>query len=129
MGMEPIWNEDGSLTVVTYTDAFTTHPVTGESFYRNIIHSNYIGYEKYAAGGNKAQDEARSHQKYKTGYTLGNGVVLTRDESRELENLLDDLTISWPWKAGDIMLLDNLQVAHGRNPFKGTRETLVALMS
>ena len=128
MGMEPNWNADGSLTVVTYTDAFTAHPITGENFYRNILHSNYVGYENFAQD-NKALEDARVHQKFNTGYALGNGVPLTREESRVLENNLDDLTVAWDWQAGDVMLLDNLQIAHGRNPFKGPRETLVALLN
>src|SRR2546426_2326377 len=31
------------------------------------------------------------------------------------------------WQAGDLMLVDNLRTAHGREPFEGAREVLVAM--
>ena len=32
-----------------------------------------------------------------------------------------------PWQAGDLMLLDNVRTAHGREAFEGSRQVLVAL--
>ncbi|TLZ54349.1 MAG: TauD/TfdA family dioxygenase, partial [Gammaproteobacteria bacterium] len=32
-----------------------------------------------------------------------------------------------PWQAGDLMLVDNLRTAHGREPFEGSRQVLVAM--
>jgi alpha-ketoglutarate-dependent taurine dioxygenase/acyl carrier protein len=37
------------------------------------------------------------------------------------------LEVSLPWKTGDVLMLDNMLVAHGRNPFVGDRKLLVAL--
>jgi hypothetical protein len=31
------------------------------------------------------------------------------------------------WRAGDLMLIDNVLVAHGRRPFTGSRRVLVAM--
>ena len=32
-----------------------------------------------------------------------------------------------PWAAGDLLLVDNLRVAHGRAPFSGHRTVLVGM--
>lgn len=128
MGIEPIWNADGSLTVVTKTDGFVEHPTTGERIYRSLLHTNNRTYEHFGQD-NPDWDEARKRQAMNTGYTLGNGVPLTDEQSRAVEDLVDDLIIRWKWQDGDILLVDNLQVAHGRDPFVGERETLVALLS
>ena len=32
-----------------------------------------------------------------------------------------------PWQAGDLMLVDNVRTAHGREEFEGPREVLVAM--
>lgn len=36
-------------------------------------------------------------------------------------------TIIFPWQTGDILLLDNVAVAHGRNPYKGARKVVVGM--
>jgi len=33
----PVWNEDGSLTMLDVTQTFTVHPKTGERFYRSNL--------------------------------------------------------------------------------------------
>ena len=33
----------------------------------------------------------------------------------------------FPWQRGDIILLDNMLVAHGRDPFRGPRKIAVAM--
>jgi alpha-ketoglutarate-dependent taurine dioxygenase len=36
-------------------------------------------------------------------------------------------TRSFPWQTGDILLVDNMAVAHGRAPYEGERRVLVAM--
>lgn len=36
-------------------------------------------------------------------------------------------TITFPWHTGDILLLDNIAVAHGRNPYLGSRKVVVGM--
>jgi hypothetical protein len=38
----------------------------------------------------------------------------------------DAASIRFPWQVGDVMLLDNMLVAHGREPFTGDRLITVA---
>lgn len=38
-----------------------------------------------------------------------------------------ELEVSNPWRKGGIMLVDNVLVAHGRNPYVGQRKIMVAL--
>ena len=35
--------------------------------------------------------------------------------------------VVFPWNEGDILMLDNMQVAHGRNPFSGERKIIVSM--
>ena len=46
-----------------------------------------------------------------------------------LVTLAEDLTVPLRWQDGDLALIDNRQVMHGRRPYAGARkrEVLVAL--
>ncbi|MEV5548310.1 TauD/TfdA family dioxygenase [Streptomyces sp. NPDC052309] len=37
------------------------------------------------------------------------------------------LAVDVDWAAGDLLLIDNVLVAHGRRPFTGRRRVLVAM--
>jgi hypothetical protein len=36
-------------------------------------------------------------------------------------------TVTFPWQEGDILMLDNMLVAHGRSPFVGSRKIAVGM--
>ncbi|MDT5269206.1 MAG: hypothetical protein QOH49_1392 [Acidobacteriota bacterium] len=51
-------------------------------------------------------------------------------EDSVMEEILDayrKIEVVFPWRAGDILLLDNLLTAHARQPFTGERKLLVAM--
>jgi alpha-ketoglutarate-dependent taurine dioxygenase len=127
LGMTTVWHADGSLTVINQMDAFTIHPATGQSIYRNNIHAG--GRLSYTGKHAESERALLAIQKMPTGTFLGDGSALDTEETALLLRLIDEVTISWPWANGDTMILDNLQVAHGRNPYEGRRETQVALLS
>lgn len=39
----------------------------------------------------------------------------------------DELTLTFPWVEGDVLLLDNMLAAHGRKPFSGKRRVVVGM--
>jgi hypothetical protein len=51
-------------------------------------------------------------------------------DTRMLEIVRDAFrseSVSFQWQSGDVLLVDNMQVAHGRAPFTGKRRVLVAM--
>ena len=44
-------------------------------------------------------------------------------------DLSDELTADLQWQPGDVALLDNYLVMHGRRPFSGKRRVLASLIS
>lgn len=119
MDMSAIWNEDGSLTVVNEVDPFAVHPITGETIYRSTVHS----------GGRLAGSVAdTTGQAFPTGSSFADGSRLSEAQTGAIKAVLDEATVGWPWQQGDLMILDNLLVAHGRNPYQGEREIQVSLL-
>jgi alpha-ketoglutarate-dependent taurine dioxygenase len=120
-GMESHWHDDGSLTVFSRLPAFVVHPTTGQEFYRTALHTN--ARTKADMANNEEAKQLLASQKIPSAMVLGNGEPLSPEEELALAEVADDATIYWKWQQGDVMILDNLQIGHGRNPFVGERAT------
>ncbi|GMM35414.1 hypothetical protein DASC09_027390 [Saccharomycopsis crataegensis] len=109
-----LWNEDGSLTIKQHLPAFRTHPITGNTVFFNGICGRF--------GTSKDNNALEPPYVGKNGglylpstYDDGTPIPLKYLEvvlriSREIEFL-------HKWEEGDILLIDNYQVSHGREPW------------
>lgn len=59
--------------------------------------------------------------------SYGDGAPIEEDVHREARDAYVAATVSRPWRAGDVLVLDNLTVAHGREPYEGDRLVLVGM--
>lgn len=57
--------------------------------------------------------------------TYGNGEEITTKEMKSISNLFWRHLVAIPWQTGDILIIDNFSVSHGRLPFTGPRRILV----
>jgi hypothetical protein len=62
---------------------------------------------------------------YNTYY--GDGTPIDDSIIAEIREAYRQETILFPWQHGDLLMLDNMLVAHGRSPFVGPRKILVAM--
>src|SRR5882724_9415336 len=58
---------------------------------------------------------------------FGNGDAIGADLVQLINEVYEANTLREPWQAGDLMLVDNVRTAHGRERFEGPREVLVAM--
>ncbi|MFF1713250.1 TauD/TfdA family dioxygenase [Streptomyces sp. NPDC058268] len=58
---------------------------------------------------------------------FGDGSAIPDEAMAEICRVYAELEVSFPWERGDVLVLDNILVAHARNPFRGPRELLVAM--
>ena len=58
---------------------------------------------------------------------FGDGDPIGADVVRTINDAYEAHTARVRWQAGDLMLVDNVRTAHGREPFKGPRELVVAM--
>lgn len=125
LGLDFAWNEDGGLTLFDLVDPFTVHPKTGGRVYRSSLHTDITSERQ---GLSETRDRLIAMQKHPSGSFLDTGEKLAREEAETIHRIQEEIEISWQWRDGDLMILDNLQVAHGRNPYSGPREVHVALL-
>ena len=58
----------------------------------------------------------------------GDGEPIEADVVEHIREAYKQETVRFDWRRGDILLLDNLIVAHARDPFDGARRILVSMM-
>jgi alpha-ketoglutarate-dependent taurine dioxygenase len=62
---------------------------------------------------------------YNTYY--GDGEPIEDEVVRQLREAYRAETVAFPWQRGDLLMIDNILVAHGRSPFTGARKVLAAM--
>lgn len=123
--MEYNWNCDGTLTTKQIRPAVTRHPDTNEKLWFNHIafwHSSSLKEEVKTLMVEEFGENGLPYQTY-----YGDGTPIDEETIRHIQKAYDEFTILFPWQKGDILMLDNMLVAHGRSPYIGERKILVAM--
>lgn len=58
---------------------------------------------------------------------FGDGTEIPRSAVNQVRRATWDCARIFDWRQGDVLVVDNLQIAHGRMPFKGRRKILALL--
>ena len=124
------WSKDGHLTMETLRPATTTHPITGERVWFNQAHlfhfnARYLGRIRYEL----AKRFFAAVHLVPHDATFGDGSPITDDIINHVFDVLDAHTVPLRWERGDVVLVDNVLCMHGREPYRGPREILVAMTS
>lgn len=139
-GFEFEWGKHDELKIISYPPAVITHPITNKKNV-NIFYLHYY-------------NAFKSIQLFKNRYSFwvrfklilstiimalsGKGVSLTKlythNEKpfprflvKELHNLFWEHSVIFRWKKNDVLVIDNIALAHGRMNVSGPRKILAAL--
>lgn len=124
------WNINDWLQIHQIRPSHITHPKTNETVWFNQVHlydfnPRLLGWWRYV--GAKLfyfQKHTRLHEVF-----YGDGSKINREDIYHIMETLDANTIEFPWKKGDVMILDNVLTMHGRATFRGKRRILAAMTS
>jgi len=119
------WKDDKHLRTRHVRPATRIHPVTGEKVWFNHIafwHASSLPSDLRAEFLKQWTD---MELPYNTFY--GDGSPIEPEVADELRAAYDAETVMFRWEAGDMVLIDNISVAHGRSPYSGPRRILAAM--
>ncbi|MGX1756544.1 TauD/TfdA family dioxygenase [Streptomyces lydicus] len=119
------WKPDGSLRVRQIRPATAQHPVTGAEVWFNQSdqwHPAGLGDDTAAALAQILPPEDLPQS-----VTFADGTPIPDEYVIQIRDRGLDAAVNCDWRTGDLMLIDNMLVSHGRRPFTGTRRVLVAM--
>jgi alpha-ketoglutarate-dependent taurine dioxygenase len=119
------WQPDGGLRTRQRRRAVITHPVSGQHCWFNQI--AFLSKWTLDPDVREFLVETCGPDGLPFNTRYGDGEEIAEDVVREINEVYDAATTREPWRAGDLMLVDNVRCAHSREPFEGEREVLVGL--
>ncbi|MBF8672527.1 TauD/TfdA family dioxygenase [Pseudomonas putida] len=119
------WKDDGELQTRQRCAAVLQHPESGEWVWFNQAHLFHVSAIEPSVRASLlaavGEENLPRHVYFGDGSAIPDALL---DSVREVYR---QTAISFPWQAGDILMLDNRLVAHGRNPYTGDRKVIVAM--
>lgn len=119
------WKDDGELRTGQVTQAIAHHPKSGELLWFNQAHLFHISALEPQV--REALLEAVEPGDLPRNVYYGDGSPIEDSVLDEIRAVYTELQVAFPWQVNDVMMLDNMLVAHGRGTFSGDRKVVVAM--
>ncbi|HEX5084046.1 MAG TPA: TauD/TfdA family dioxygenase [Blastocatellia bacterium] len=124
-GIEFEWRPGDRLRTRQVRPATIIHPLTGEQIWFNQAHLFHLSSLEKALREDLLTTTAEEELTRNAYY--GDGTAIAEDTLEEIRRAYQQCAVTFPWRFGDVLLVDNLLIAHGRMPYRGSRKILVAM--
>jgi alpha-ketoglutarate-dependent taurine dioxygenase len=119
------WKPGNRLRTRQVRNAIATHPVTGEDLWFNHAAFFHISSLDEEVRSSLLANFGEESMPYNTYY--GDGSPIDPFDLDLIRASYRAETIAFPWLTGDVLLLDNMSVAHSRNSYVGSRQILTGM--
>ena len=119
------WLDDGVLRTVEIGQAVANHPDDGRPVWMNQAHLFHVSNLPEAT--RRALLDMTDEADLPRNAYLGDGSPITEADLAAIRQAYDEETVAFPWQAGDLLVVDNMAMSHGRSSFQGPRKVLVAM--
>ncbi len=119
------WKEGDRLRTRQIRPAVRQHPRTGEPLWFN--HAAFFHYSALAPEirDGLVADFGIEGLPYNT--CFGDGSPISAEKIAHVSQAYEQERVLFPWQSGDTLLLDNMAIAHAREPYKGERLVVVSM--
>lgn len=119
------WGANGALRTRWVRPAVARHPMTGDmSWFNQAQHWHPACLDPRTRA---SLDEMFAPDDFPRNCCYGDGTRIEDGVMSAILDVYEQLEISFPWRSGDILVLDNVSMAHARNPYSGERKLMVAM--
>ena len=118
------WTNDG-LRTQQICQGTATHPATGEELWFNqahLFHISSLGSEMASSMIELFGRDGLPRNAY-----FGDGKLIPDSAVAHINKAFEREKIVFDWQKDDVLVLDNMRIAHGRKPFTGSRRVLVSM--
>ncbi|WP_156755302.1 TauD/TfdA family dioxygenase [Actinokineospora pegani] len=119
------WVDEDSFRTTQRRSAVVTHPVTGDRVWFN--HMAFWNSWSLDPDIRDVLVETYGEDGLPFATYVGDGTALTREEAEALNEVYNKVTMRETYQAGDLLLVDNILCAHGREAFTGARKIVVGM--
>jgi alpha-ketoglutarate-dependent taurine dioxygenase len=119
------WKDGDRLRTRAVRRAVTTHPKTGQRVWFNHVAFFHVSTLEASIRDGLFRTMAEEDLPANTYY--GDGSAIEAEVLAEIRDAYRGATVSFAWRQGDILLLDNMLTAHSRTPYEGERRILVGM--
>jgi alpha-ketoglutarate-dependent taurine dioxygenase len=119
------WTSEDTLRTRQVCDALVSHPRTGDLLWFNqahLFHPSNLGKKTRAF-----MSQTFAEEDFPRNSCYGDGSAFEETELDEIRDAFQQETVVFEWRAGDVLVLDNMLLSHGRTPYKGKRRVLAAM--
>jgi alpha-ketoglutarate-dependent taurine dioxygenase len=102
-----------------------THPLTGDQVWFNQAHLFHVS--RLAVEVRDWLLAAYGEQNLPRNVYFADGSPIDPAMLDEITQVYREHSIVFPWREGDVLMLDNMLTAHGRKPFVGKRKVVVGI--
>lgn len=124
-GMDFEWLPNDGLRTRKVRPAIVAHPKTGELVFFNQVQLHHVSCLDTAVRDSLLSIYGEENLPRNVYY--GDGSPIEDAAIAEIGAVYQQAQISFPWQKGDVLMLDNMLAAHGRNPYVGSRQIVVAM--
>jgi alpha-ketoglutarate-dependent taurine dioxygenase len=120
------WLPGDVLRTAQVAQGAATHPRTSETLFFNQAHLFHLS--RLGEANAKAMMRVFGEALVPRNAVFGDGTAILSEELQQVRRGFEEHAVMFPWRAGDVAVVDNMLVAHGRRPYSGPRKLLAALL-